>query len=157
MRHGQAHPELANQGDFARRLTERGRRDAETMGRVLARRGWVPDGIVASPADRTAATARSVAAACGFDSPRIVWRPELYLADADEYWRALQACDATLGCVLICGHNPGLSRLASVLGTPPRHRELPPAGLVTGVWDSDGWRTLEPASAQDSEVAVPED
>jgi phosphohistidine phosphatase len=157
MRHGQAHPEQPNQGDFARTLTERGRRDAESMGRLLARRGWSPEGIVASPAERTAATARIIATACGFDMPRIAWAPELYLADATQYWETLETQDPALGCVLICGHNPALSRLASLLGKPARPRDLPPAGFVTGVWQAAGWQGLEAAHAVECEAACPED
>jgi phosphohistidine phosphatase len=157
MRHCQAHPLQPQQEDFTRTLTERGGHDAQVMGRLLMRRGWVPDGIVASPAERTSATARIVATACGFDVPRIAWVPELYLADAEQYWQTVESQDAALCCVLICGHNPGLSRLASRLGKPAKRRELPTAGLVTGVWQAAGWRGLELGMAQDCEPAGPQD
>jgi phosphohistidine phosphatase len=155
MRHGQAHPEQPRHQDFARKLTERGRRDAAAMGGLLVRHGWIPDAIVASPAERTAATTRIVAQACGFDLPRIVWAPELYLADAERFWGAVEAQDAASRCVLICGHNPGLSRLASLLGEPATRRELPTAGLITGTWRAGDWRSIEPGTAVHCEALAP--
>lgn len=155
MRHGQAQPEQPPHGDFARPLTEPGRRDAAAMGGLLVRRGWIPDAIVASPAERTAATARIVAEACGFAWSRIAWAPELYLADAEQYWQALEAQNAAARCVLICGHNPGLSRLASLLGKPSKRRELPTAGLAAGVWNADAWLGLEPGTAVHCEAHAP--
>jgi len=156
MRHGQAHPEQPPHEDFARALTERGRGDAEAMGRLLVRRGWIPDAIVASPAERTAATARIVAETLDFDGASLAWAPALYLADADQYWQALESQDATRCCVLICGHNPGLSRLAGLLGKPAQRRELPTAGLVTAVFRGASWRGLEPSTALDCEAASPD-
>jgi phosphohistidine phosphatase len=126
------------------------------MGRLLIGRGYLPDCIVASPAERTAATARIVAAACGFDPARIVWPPELYLADAEGYWQVLEARAPALCCVLLCGHNPGVSRLASRLGKPVQPVELPPARFVTGVWQAARWRGLEPGAADDCEAECPD-
>ena len=44
--------------------------------------------------------------------------------------------EPTLPCdhILICGHNPGLSEVASRLGPKPQRRTLPTAGLATAVW-----------------------
>jgi phosphohistidine phosphatase len=157
MRHAQAHPQEPPQTDFARPLTERGRRDAHGMGRLLVQRGWVPEAIVASPAERTAVTARIVATCCGLGAGAVSFPPELYHAGAEDYWRMLESQDAALRCVLICGHNPGLSGLASLLGNPAKRRELPTAGLVTGVWRAGAWGGLEPGTAADCEAAGPDD
>jgi phosphohistidine phosphatase len=155
LRHGQAQPEAPGCEDFDRVLTERGRVEAETMARLLVDRGWVPDCLIASPAERTRATATLVARGCGVDPLNITWLPELYSAGPDGIWAALTSRPASRFCVLICGHNPTLSQLASRLGEAARRHDLPTAGLATGIWESADWSGLRPQNAQDCEFAAP--
>jgi phosphohistidine phosphatase SixA len=57
---------------------------------------------------------------------------------------------------MICGHNPGLSQLASRFGPKPQRRELPTAGIATAVWHGADWSTLEPETAVSCELDDPE-
>lgn len=157
LRHGQAQPEAPELEDLDRRLTERGKREAECIGRLLVARGLVPDCLLASPAERTRATIRFVASCCGLDPGSVVCVPELYLAGPEALWSVLAARDSSRMCVLICGHNPTLSQLASRLGEPARRRELPTAGLATAVWDCADWTGVQPGDAQDCAFAAPGD
>jgi phosphohistidine phosphatase len=155
LRHGQAQPEAPQSDDFDRVLTERGTREAEIMARLLLARGWIPDCWIASPAERTRTTAMRVAQGCGVDPRRIALLPELYSAGPEAIWVALSAREASQSCVLICGHNPSLSQLASRLGESSRRRDLPTAGLATGVWEAPDWSAVQPQNAQDCEFAAP--
>jgi phosphohistidine phosphatase len=157
LRHGQAEPEAPGIDDFDRVLTGRGQREAESMGRLLVARGLVPDCLLASPAERTRATVTRVADGCGLDPRSIVWLPELYRAGPEALWSVLAARDPSRLCVLICGHNPTLSQLASRLGKPARRRDLPTAGLATGVWDAADWSAVVPGDAQHCTFAAPGD
>ena len=60
------------------------------------------------------------------------------------------------GHILICGHNPGLSQVASRLGPSPQRRNLPTGGLVTAVWLNAQWDTLQPETARSCELDDPE-
>ena len=56
LRHGKADSVSALGGDLERGLTDRGRRDAALMGRVLADAGFTPDLVLVSSARRTCET-----------------------------------------------------------------------------------------------------
>jgi phosphohistidine phosphatase len=95
--------------DFDRPLAPRGLKTAPLMGRELARRGWLPDLALVSPALRTRDTWRLVAQ----ELPKHVpaeFAEELYEAAAGAILtRVRQVKGAT---VLVVGHNPGLQHFA---------------------------------------------
>ena len=122
----------------------------------IVHRDLIPDLILVSPAERAWATAEIVAAACELDTKQVQCARELYLATPDTTWRLLARRAAALGHILICGHNPGLSELASRLGPKPQPRELPTAGIASAVWHNGEWATLQPESAQSCELEDPE-
>jgi phosphohistidine phosphatase len=156
LRHGRAQPLEDAEADFARPLTRRGRADAREMGERLALAGLIPDFVFASTAQRTRSTAMLVAAACSLQERQIHYQDELYQATAERIWALLAALEAPLRHVLICGHNPGLSRLAARLGSNPKRLDLPPAGLVTALWHDADWQSLQPHAATECECLVPE-
>jgi phosphohistidine phosphatase len=126
LRHGKA-AEEEDDGDAARPLTQRGKRDAELMGQLLRERDLVPDRILASSAQRARDTARKAAAAAHF-SGAIDELDELYLAEPETYILAVRQHAPDARRVLLVGHNPGLEALALILTGDPV--SLPPAGLV---------------------------
>ena len=142
--------------DFERVLTRRGTIEAQEMASRLVHRRLIPDLILVSPAERTWATASIVAGACELDGKQVQCARELYLATPEIIWKLLSRRDWAVGHVLICGHNPGLSEIASRLGPKPRPRDLPTAGLATAVWHRAGWTTIQPESAALCELDDPE-
>jgi phosphohistidine phosphatase len=154
LRHGQAEPVDSCREDFERALTRRGLIEAREMAARLVARELVPDLILVSPAERTWATAAVVAGACELDTKQVQCARELYLASAESTWRLLRR-GWPVGHVLICGHNPGLSQIASRLGPMPQTRELPTAGLATAVWEHAEWTSIEPETASLSEFDDP--
>jgi phosphohistidine phosphatase len=156
LRHGKAQSIDACAEDFERTLTRRGCIEAQEMATRIVYRDLIPDLILVSPAERAWATAEIVAAACELDAKQVQCARELYLATADATWRLLERRDAALRHILICGHNPGLSDLASRLGPKPAPRELPTAGLASAVWHNAHWATLQPEAALSCDLDDPE-
>ncbi len=156
LRHGQAQAGDAREEDFERSLTRRGGAEAREMAARIVRRRLVPDLILVSPAERTWATAEIVASACELEPRQVQCARELYLGTAQSIWRLLMRRESSLHHILICGHNPALSQIASRLGPKPQRRELPTAGLVSAVWKNAAWETLRPESAQRCESDDPE-
>ncbi|MEI9953020.1 MAG: histidine phosphatase family protein [Pseudomonadota bacterium] len=126
LRHGKASPEEGG-SDAERPLTQRGKREAELMGKLLRKEDLVPDRILASNARRARDTARQAAAAAHF-SGAIDELEELYLAEPEAYITAVRRHAPDAERVLLVGHNPGLEALALILTGDPV--SLPPAGLV---------------------------
>jgi phosphohistidine phosphatase len=156
LRHGQAQAVDSCAEDFERALTRRGYIEAREMAARIVHRDLIPDLILVSPAERAWSTAEIIAGACELDVAQVQCARELYLATAETTWRLLARADAKLRHILICGHNPGLSRLASRLGPKPQRRTLPTAGLATALWHSINWDTLQPETATSCELDDPE-
>jgi phosphohistidine phosphatase len=122
----------------------------------LVKRDLAPDLILVSPADRAWATAEIIAGVCELDAKQIQCARELYLASPETTWALLARRAASLGHILICGHNPGLSQVASRLGPKPEPRELATAGIATAVWHRADWAQLQPETADECQLDEPE-
>lgn len=133
--------------DDVRPLTEKGRRQAERLGRLLAAAGYLPDAVLTSPLARARETAEIVADIVGLrtrlerrlgemvDLPTLEW----ILADAGSPRRPL-----------LVGHDPDFSELVSELvGAPISMRK----GTLARI---DVERPLEPG-AGDLRWLVPPD
>jgi phosphohistidine phosphatase len=156
LRHGHAQPPEGYAEDFERPLTRRGDIEAREMARRIVHRGLIPDLILASPAERTWTTAQIVAAACEMDQKQLLCARQLYAANAEVIMRLVCAREADVHHVLVCGHNPGISQLASRLGPKPQARELPTAGLASALWNQAAWHGLQPETANTCELDDPD-
>jgi phosphohistidine phosphatase len=103
--------------DFDRDLTPAGRAEAEAAGRRLAALDLRPQLLLTSPARRTRGTTDIVARNLGLAAASVREDATLYLATAPALRAAIARTDATVGCLLLVGHNPGLSELATTLDT----------------------------------------
>jgi phosphohistidine phosphatase SixA len=90
------------------------------------------------------------------DTKQVQCARELYLADPEVLWEVLRRRNWPGGHVLICGHNPGLSQIATRLGPKRKLRDLPTGGLATAQWHGAAWTTLEPETAISCELDDPE-
>jgi phosphohistidine phosphatase len=156
LRHGQAQAVDSCPDDFERVLTRRGTIEAKEMATRIVHRDLIPDLILASPAERTWATASIVAGICELDGKQIRCARELYLATPETTWRLLTRHDLGVKHLMVCGHNPGLSQIASRLGPKPQPRDLPTGGIVTAIWVHADWTKLQPETASHCELDDPE-
>lgn len=156
LRHGQAQTIDTCAEDFERALTRRGIIEAQEIAARIVHRNLLPDLILVSPAERAWSTAEILASAFELDSKQVQCARELYLATPEATWRLLARSDPALNHILICGHNPGLSQVASRLGPKPHRRTLPTAGLATAVWYNLSWEALQPETASSCELDDPD-
>ena len=156
LRHGQAQSPDSCAEDFERVLTHRGELEAKEMAARLVKRALIPDLILVSPADRAWATAEIVAAACELDAKQVQCARELYLASPEATWALLANRPSSLSHILICGHNPGLSHIASRFGPKPEARELATGAIATAVWHHGEWAHLQPETADSCQTDEPE-
>jgi len=112
LRHADAGDPGAWPGDDADRpLSEKGRRQAESLGRFLAARGVSFDSVLSSPKTRALETARLVGDALG-----ATVRPNDRLGerlDVDDLAAVIE--DAGVRRLLIVGHDPDFSELCATL------------------------------------------
>jgi phosphohistidine phosphatase len=118
LRHGKAESVATTGGDFERGLTERGRRDAALIGRVLAEAGLVPDLALVSPARRARETWEE--AAPSFPYARCEHSRLIYLASAQQLAQLVANATEPVNNLIVVGHNPGLHDFAlSLFGQTP--------------------------------------
>jgi phosphohistidine phosphatase len=149
MRHGDAQWKDPEVEDFVRPLNRRGSSESEAMGRRLIELALVPDCIMASPARRAQQTAEIVARELGLATRSIHFEEALYLAGAPEILRLARAFGPRVPHLMIVGHNPGISELASLLAPMADVGGLATAALCTITFDTDQWSAVGPRLARD--------
>lgn len=154
LRHAKAERAVPSAPDRARKLDERGRKDAATMGAYLATHKLSPDRVLVSPAARTQET-WTLAAAAWRPAPPAKTVPQLYDADPGAIVAAIQDAPAAAQTLLVVAHNPGLHDLALLLiatgdidARELLREKLPTSGLVVIDFPYDAWADLHPQSGR---------
>ncbi len=111
MRHGHAVDSHQALSDYTRGLTPEGRLAVQRQAGLLKP---LPELIISSSALRTTETAGIIISALKTEITLIL-KPELYHAQADDYFELLQTVPDKVHTLLLIGHNPSISRLASSL------------------------------------------
>ncbi len=114
LRHAKSSWDDPTEDDFDRRLSMRGRRAAQAIGRELADAAVQPEIILCSAARRTRETLDAILPALARDHVVQVERG-LYLAGVDALQAAVRRLPASAGSALLIGHNPGLHDFAEAL------------------------------------------
>ena len=133
MRHGHAAPQQPGQTDFDRPLDARGIVEVSDVARHWRNRTALPDVILASPAVRTRQSAEILLR--DWDASMVPsLRQPLYNAALDTLVAELRAQLGALrmtGHLLLVGHNPGMSELATWLDAEASHFALATAHVFT--------------------------
>jgi phosphohistidine phosphatase len=152
MRHAKAEAVAAT--DHARRLMERGRRDAAEAGRWARAEGLLPDHAFVSSAARAHETWTAFSEAAGLDLEPAL-EPGLYTAGPDSALEVLRTAPASAATVMYVGHNPTAAHLVHLLddgSADPDAFTLLSAGFPTAavaVLEVPGeWADLEIAGAR---------
>lgn len=140
--------------DHDRPLSERGREDAATLGRIWQGRQVSPELVVTSSARRTQQTLELVQNRLDAQPPVTVER-ELYLCGRRAWLERLRRLPAEVETVLVVGHNPDLHDLALYLvGSGDKDlrkslaRKFPTCASVTLRVETEDWRTIDHGVAQ---------
>ncbi len=143
MRH--AKTENAAADDHARRLTQRGERDAVAAGTWLTRQHAVPEVVLVSSATRARATVDRLMD--GLDAkPDVQVLDELYGATAHDVVELCGRIPARVKCAAVVGHNPTMAMVAQLLlGDDGRLTHFPTAAIAV-IEVSAGWDVVEEAS-----------
>ncbi|MCC7462286.1 MAG: histidine phosphatase family protein [Gammaproteobacteria bacterium] len=123
LRHAAAEPAAAGHRDFDRGLDPGGHAEARAAARRLAALPFRPALLLVSPARRTQLTAEIIARHLRLGADALHAEPSLYLAPVRALRAAIARAPAAIDCLLVVGHNPALSDLASEI-SPPENEVL---------------------------------
>ena len=138
LRHAHAAGVTSFTADADRPLSERGRCEALSVARHVAKIVPPLTMILSSTALRAGDTARAIQNALPRANLRLA--PDLYGADPTTWIQRLQTLPRVVETALIVGHNPGLELL--VEGLTGAHAGLSPATLAHLELAVDDWRDL---------------
>ena len=131
--------------DSERPLSGRGERDAPRMGARLRQRGIRLGLVLSSPALRARRTATLVARALEYPDDAIRLDPTLYLATPEEILAVVAEQADAVDCLLVVGHNPGLTELTNLLLPTLNLANLPTAGTVVLDCATERWAEVRAA------------
>jgi phosphohistidine phosphatase len=111
LRHGEADFNSGGGRDFERELTKNGKNQLSRLKELFEKSGILVDKILSSSSKRTTQTAELIRST--MDSSIIELRDEIYEAESSVILDLLSQIDNKHSCVLLVGHNPGVSALVS--------------------------------------------
>jgi len=140
LRHSEALTHLGH-SDFDRPLTEKGHQMAKKSGSFIKEHcaDYIDIALV-STSVRTMQTAQIVLHAVGQKVKELVFQQEMYNASLKTLTRIIEELPEHINFVLLVGHNPAISDLASVC--TGHHLHLNPADLVIVEFQINQWAEI---------------
>lgn len=160
-RHAKAEHSEPGMEDRARRLVERGQKDAAKVGAYMASHALIPDRVMTSPSARTQETWKFAAPAFR-PAPAVAPVERLYNATPHDILAIIRGAPPAANSLLVLGHNPGLHAVALMLiasgdiEARERLREkMPTCGLVIIDFAFADWGKLHPQSGRLERFVTP--
>jgi phosphohistidine phosphatase len=148
VRHAKSSWEEVGLADFDRPLNKRGKKNAPFMGKILKKSGFIPDLIVASPAQRAKITAEIFAEELNYPLQKIIFDEEIYEANPIKLLQIIKNQQNNIEKLMLVGHNPALTLLANQLTPTVRIENIPTAGVFAVRWETNSWAEIQTQQAQ---------
>lgn len=142
MRHAKTEEQQMDQKDFERNLLERGKKNALAMAGILKEKGFLPEIIITSSANRTLQTAEIVAKELDYDIEKIQSNSDLYLCSSRTLATVVENLNDEIESCCIIAHNPGISEFAFDINRTAINGALPTAGFVVFSFLAKSWEDL---------------
>lgn len=156
-RHAKSSWDDRSMEDHDRPLNARGRLAALELGEWLHSRGYEPDEVLCSTAERTRETWLRALAAPLEVTPRVRYLDRLYQASPEAMLNVLK--QAAGDCVMMIGHNPGIASFAGMLPAripvDPDFRRYPTGATLVVDFEMGGWDDAAPGSGSALDFFVP--
>lgn len=127
LRHAKSSKDDPSLIDFDRPLNERGKNDAQLIGKYIRQQKIKADFVVSSPAERARQTAELVLKSAGL-KVELRFDKRIYEAAVRSLLNVVSQIEDTANAVVLVGHNPGFAELLEAL--TGEARDLPSASLA---------------------------
>ncbi len=139
LRHAEAAVDPLGTNDVNRFLTDAGIAAAIRLSYKIIGRDLNFDQVLVSTAKRGVQTFEYLNKVLEIDEEKVIHKKEIYGASLANLLKIINQLDDSRQTILMIGHNPALSLLASTLekGYPEIH--LPPCGIIQINFEIDAW------------------
>jgi phosphohistidine phosphatase len=141
MRHAKSDWNDASLSDFNRTLNSRGLINAPVMGKRLKSKKFIPEIIIASPANRAITTCEIVIEQLGLAKESIQTDKNIYNADYKSLLKIVNQLDNSKKSAALFGHNNGITDLTVYL-TDADIFNIPTSGMVLIEFPFDDWAMI---------------
>ena len=140
LRHAQSAGKQSGRRDYDRTLTVQGQAAAKVLGQKLKQQNYNFQLILSSNSTRTRQTVARINEILQLPTEKILFKPELYEALMVHWLDHINELPDGINQVLLVGHNPWLSMLASRF--KGSIHELSPCELISFEFQSKKWREI---------------
>lgn len=156
IRHAKSSWDDISMSDHDRVLDSRGLRDAPFMAQMMASRGWLPDMLMSSTAQRAQSTAQHFAAALGRPASSIQLEKRIYEASMPTILQLIAQLPADCNDVALFGHNPTFTLVANLFYENDYLANLSTCGIVEIVAAAaTDWAQFTPDFAKVTDIHYP--
>lgn len=127
--------------DFDRPIRDDRKNDARLIAREIARKGFKPGYIAASPAKRTLQTAKLISQEWDYKYADIVQDKTLYESTPFEIIQHLRGLSDTIRNAVIIGHNPAITYFLNRYGDTYIDN-VPTTGAALICFDKEHWQDI---------------
>jgi phosphohistidine phosphatase len=124
------------------------------MGRLIGTRGYLPDIVISSPANRAKKTAKLAVEAAKITSS-ILFDEQIYEASPQTLVKVLSGIDDHVRSAMAVGHNPGMEGLIRFL--TGETAAMPTAAFAVIDLDIDKWSDIDHQTGKLVEVLRPKE
>jgi len=142
VRHAKSSWDNLDLRDIERPLNDRGKKDAPRMAKRLKERKINPDLLISSSAVRAIETCQHIARVLGYPFEKIITELRLYHADEDTLLQRIRELKDHHDCVMLFGHNPGLTVFANLLLNEDIDN-IPTCGIVSALLNVNSWSKVK--------------
>ena len=154
LRHAKSSWDQPGLADFDRPLNQRGLITAPFMGELIARKEYLPDLIISSPAKRARQTAILVKESAGAGAD-IRYDEKIYEASPQALRQIVLELNDEIESVMVVGHNPGMEGFIRYL--TGSLEAMPTAALAYLTLNIEKWNELTAGSGILQEVVRPKE
>lgn len=147
VRHAKSSWKNVDSSDIERPLNKRGEHDAPFMATLIKNKISIPDIILSSPAVRAYSTAKIFAEILDYPIDKIKIDSNIYESGAKYVLKDLKGLSESISKVMIFGHNPDITYLASHL-TGEYIDNIPTCGVAGIDFDIKEWKKLDEKSGK---------
>jgi len=155
IRHGKAENQSESGKDFDRKLSNKGRKQANVIGHLLKEKEVKIDQIISSDAARTKDTIGLISAILPYPSSKIDYQLELYLTDLKKYLDFCFNFDEKHENVAICGHNFGITDCLNYF--TEQNVELSTCGTAIVSFDVNTWQEISAGTGKLEWMKLPKE